>query len=103
MPSLTDLLDARRQRKRELLEELRPLQQDAASEEMQAAAYREGLLEERRGAEAELARLRRLRPESRQWMAWEVQVGEPPSAAERVAAAEGRLAAIDAELARVAE
>jgi hypothetical protein len=101
MASLADIVAARRARRRSLREELRPLEQDVATEEEQAAAYREALARERIGALADVARLRQLRPESRQQMPGDPLDREPPTGAERLARAERRVRDIDAELARV--
>jgi hypothetical protein len=72
-----------------------------AREEERAEQYLASLRAERASAEAQLARLRLLRPESRTWLDHKVQEGEPPSAGERVVRTERRLEAIDAELERV--
>jgi len=100
MPRLSDLLDARARRKRELLEELRPLGQDAATPEMQSAAYREALTSERASVEAQILRLQMLDPGARASRPWEPEGVEPPTAAQRVARAQIRLSDIDAELKR---
>lgn len=100
MVSLTDLITARAQRKRDLLEELRPLQQDAVTDEMRALAYLEALQRERAGAEQHLQRAEALSPDEKV----EVPFTPPhewPTAATLARELRGRITAIDAEITRV--
>jgi hypothetical protein len=80
------------------LEELEHEQRERERRDEYVAA----LKRERVGVEVELARLRQLRPGFGQWAPGDdLARGEPPTASERVAAAEGRLRDIDAEIAGV--
>ncbi len=72
-----------------------------AREEERVESYVAGLRAERQGAELDLARLRAMRPDSRVARAGDRLDRQPPTAAERVVAAERRLADIDAEVVRV--
>lgn len=70
------------------LEELEAEQREIQRKDEYIVALRR----ERMGVEAELARLKGMRPELRQWAPGDdLARGEPPSAREGVAAAEGRL------------
>ncbi len=91
------LAQLRAETKRPAIEDL----EHQAREEERAEQYVVALHAERQGVLAELVQLRRLRPDSREWMGHELQVGEPPTAAQRIRTGEQRVRSIDAELERV--
>jgi hypothetical protein len=102
MVSLADLIDARRQRRRELRAELAPLDQDLPTEEMRTLGYIEGLRRERAGVEHHLRRAESLAPEEKVELP-HVAPHEWPRASSLANDLRARLEAIDRELTRVGE
>jgi hypothetical protein len=97
---LAEIVAERLARRRALREELQPLEQDAATPEMQALARIEALHQERAAVRARLRRAQGLDPREPVDLPG-VPASERPSAALVVGRLTTRLADIDAELARL--
>jgi hydroxypyruvate isomerase len=99
MSRLTEIVAERVARRRELREELGPLEADVATDEMQKAARVEALHTERQGVEQRLRHARGLAPREPVDLPG-VPESERPSGALLVARLTARLRAIDEEMER---
>jgi hypothetical protein len=98
---LADIISERRARRGDLRRELAALEVEGSTHEEQRLSYLAALGEERRAVEARLALARSRPADERTRVGFDPEDAEPLTWGERVRAAERRLAAIDAELARV--